>query len=67
MVSQMLEGVCHLHENLVVHRDLKPANIFMSNDHDLILGDFGLSKMLSYKSEKMNSIAGTMEYMAPEQ
>ena len=50
MASQILEGVCYLHKNLVVHRDLKPSNIFMTESHDLIIGDFGLSKAIDYKS-----------------
>jgi serine/threonine protein kinase len=31
-----------LHEDNIVHRDIKPANIFIGNEHEFVLGDFGL-------------------------
>jgi serine/threonine protein kinase len=31
-----------LHKDNIVHRDIKPANIFIGQEHELILGDFGL-------------------------
>lgn len=30
----------------VLHRDIKPENVFVTNDDNLKLGDFGLSKMM---------------------
>ena len=51
-----------------MHRDLKPENFLYadkSEDSDLKIIDFGLSKILS-NDNKMNSIVGTIYYMAPE-
>jgi len=40
--QSVVSTVALLHKDGIVHRDIKPANIFVRNDHELILGDFGL-------------------------
>jgi serine/threonine protein kinase len=41
-IRPLVEGVAKLHEAGYVHRDIKPDNIFVSDEDNLILGDFGL-------------------------
>jgi len=48
----------------VIHRDIKPQNIFVSENGDFKLGDFGIAK-LSEKTMGGTKI-GTYKYMAPE-
>lgn len=38
----VVEAVAHLHKNGCVHRDIKPQNIFIGDNRNLVLGDFGL-------------------------
>jgi len=67
ILKQLLEGLSFIHKLDIVHRDLKPANIFVMNNGNVKIGDFGLSKDLS-KESGMSKLyaAGTRFYMAPE-
>ena len=49
----------------VLHRDLKLGNVFMGNNMQLKIGDFGLATELK-KGERRKSFCGTPNYMAPE-
>lgn len=45
----VVDAVKYLHDQGIVHRDLKPENILFKSkaeDADLMLADFGLSKVL---------------------
>lgn len=59
---------CHNRiEGKVLHRDIKPSNIFLDNENNIKLGDFGLSRVLSNESNFAYSHVGTPYYMSPEQ
>ena len=49
----------------IVHRDVKPQNIFVNNNGDYKLGDFGTARNLQGTSAAM-SMRGTFAYMSPE-
>lgn len=64
---QILNGIEFIHENELIHRDLKPANIVLSIENDeinLAICDFGSTK--SQGSIRIGSIAGTLNFIAPE-
>ena len=44
--EDILNGAVFLHQNGVWHTNLKPANIFITNSNSLIIGDYGLYKLL---------------------
>jgi serine/threonine protein kinase len=56
----------------IVHRDIKPENIFLDDEYNANLGDFGLalpvSPALRQKAEIVigPTMVGTISYMAPE-
>ncbi len=54
--------LCKKHN--IIHRDIKPANIFVSENGDYKLGDFGIAKTVEKTSG--GTKIGTYEYMAPE-
>lgn len=49
----------------VIHRDIKPENIFISDNGDYKLGDFGIARTIERTSAAMSK-KGTYQYMAPE-
>jgi hypothetical protein len=58
-----------LHDHGIVHRDLKPGNILVGPDLEPKLLDFGLALDLGGRERlsKAGEIAGTPEYLSPEQ
>ncbi len=75
-VQQTLEAISAAHGLGLIHRDLKPGNFMIArpnNDsrfHVKIL-DFGLAKYLdgprTQSMDHLNSLMGSVHYMAPEQ
>lgn len=50
----------------ILHRDLKPENVFLDSEHNVKLGDFGLSKQLEASTALASTYVGTPYYMSPE-
>ncbi|KAK0423038.1 hypothetical protein QR680_007936 [Steinernema hermaphroditum] len=63
---QIMRGIDYMHGMRVMHRDIKPANVFLTNNGTVKLGDLGLSRIFSAKTNAAMSIVGTPYYMSPE-
>jgi NIMA (never in mitosis gene a)-related kinase len=70
---QCLLALAHLHEHRILHRDLKPANVLLvkrggdpEGRADAVLGDFGISRVLSPDTMLAKTAVGTPYYMSPE-
>ncbi|HEX7191598.1 MAG TPA: serine/threonine-protein kinase [Thermoanaerobaculia bacterium] len=66
ILRQVLRGLRAAHELGIIHRDIKPENILLNKDGIAFITDFGIAtsaRLLKAKRE----IAGTPDYMSPEQ
>lgn len=70
LFAQIVSAVNHMHQKGIAHRDLKMGNILMRKGLNVIVSDFGLSRVSFRESKggKMSSthFCGTVPYMAPE-
>jgi len=65
-VTQAVLALQYLHSKAVLHRDLKPGNLFLTKRDDLVMGDFGLSKVLDCTMACAKTLVGTPYYLSPE-
>lgn len=63
--TDLCEALKVCNDKKIIHRDIKPENIFVDNEGNFKLGDFGVAKQLE-KTEMSLSRKGTYNYMAPE-
>ncbi len=66
---QAAKGLAAAHAQGIVHRDIKPANIFLDPNVERVqLMDFGLARAVDDASlTRSGTLAGTPQYMSPEQ
>ena len=72
---QLAEGLRAAHLQGIVHRDLKPENLRLTTDGRLKILDFGIAQFVprpgggdrTVTLNKIQELAGTVPYMAPEQ
>ena len=69
ILEQLNKAFKIMYEKAIIHRDIKPENILVkkleNNKYIYKLTDYGLSKQLT-QSHKASTLAGTIDYIAPE-
>lgn len=65
-LRQIIEACQYLHNNRIIHRDLKLGNLFLNDEMEIKIGDFGLATKLDYEGERKKTLCGTPNYIAPE-
>ncbi|KAG5023138.1 hypothetical protein JHK82_019038 [Glycine max] len=63
-------GLLYLHEQCdpkIIHRDVKARNILLDDYCEVVVGDFGLAKLLDHRdSHVTTAVRGTVGHIAPE-
>ncbi|HVH40728.1 MAG TPA: serine/threonine-protein kinase [Labilithrix sp.] len=75
VMMQVCAGLSHAHARGIVHRDIKPENLVLvpSQDDDgrpteiVKVCDFGIAQHRAVPADEEGVVAGTPEYMSPEQ
>jgi serine/threonine protein kinase len=67
LVLSVARAVEHAAACGFLHLDIKPSNVLMDANRQPKLCDFGLSLRLHQRDQRGRAVAGTAEYMAPEQ
>ncbi|TKA83890.1 hypothetical protein B0A55_00103 [Friedmanniomyces simplex] len=69
-VIQICGAVKYLHHRHIVHRDLKTGDLFLDENMNVKVGDFGLAALLVTEREmevkRRTTMCGTPNYLAPE-
>jgi serine/threonine protein kinase len=69
IVHDVAEALDYAHERAILHRDVKPQNMLLDESGRAYLTDFGIARIMAGhpRLTGVGSVAGTPEYMAPEQ
>ena len=66
LISGVLSGLSYLHANDFLHRDLKPSNIYIADNGNAVIGDFGSLKVIPEGESAISASSLSSIYRPPE-
>jgi len=66
IMFESIEGLDYIHKLGIIHRDIKAGNLFLTEQGEIKLGDFGVSAKLQHAQGRARTFIGTPYWMAPE-
>ncbi len=51
-VKQIVEACIYLHDKRIIHRDLKLGNLFLNDQMEIKIGEFGLATRMDNQSDR---------------
>lgn len=67
VLIQLGNAIKYVHNAEIIHRDIKPENVFIDEEQNVVLADFGIAHFIDSTITKPNNLMANRNYAAPEQ
>lgn len=65
-IREIASALAYLHDRGIIHGDMKAANVLVSDEHNALLCDFGLSRAIDTPTATTLRGKGSLRWMSPE-
>ncbi|KAG8959508.1 hypothetical protein FRC05_007721 [Tulasnella sp. 425] len=66
LLCETADAIAYLHQQDIVHSDIKASNILISDNGQVLLCDFGLTRTTDFRTSTAMKGAGTLRWQSPE-
>jgi serine/threonine protein kinase len=66
IARELAVAIKSMHDLHIIHRDIKCANVYITEDGEIQLGDFGIVGVIDHNNSKRKTVIGTPHWMPRE-